>query len=118
MKTQRIHLIAVALLAACAHGKVEQPIAFLGDPAPLTAAAKTMVITPDTKWVNVTGGDIVRFDVGDKSFAWTFNVASGVRSFDLSRVAPPGILNRRVEAYVAPDPRYIGGDGDDRDGAR
>ncbi len=111
-----VQLFACFLLGACAGRPPERPIALLGDPAPPEAATQTIVITPDTKWVNVTGGDIVKFVVGDKSFAWTFNVARGVGMFELNRVAPPGMLDHRVEAYVAPDPRYLGGDGDDRDG--
>jgi hypothetical protein len=59
--------------------------------------------------VNVTGGDTVRFIEGDRSFAWTFNVASNISSFELNLVAPPGALDHPVQVYVAPDPRYIGG---------
>lgn len=103
---------SVALMCGCALGIPDWPTAFLGDPAPVNAATKTIAIRPDTRWVNVTGGDIVRFDAGGKSFAWVFNVARGVHSFELNRVAPPGMLDHPVTAYVAPDPRYIGG-GDD-----
>lgn len=113
MKRLFIHALVV-LLCACAYRYAEPPIAFLGDAAPLAAATKTMAIRPDTKWVNVTGGDTVKFVVGDKAFAWAFNVASTVRSFDLRRVAPTGMLDHQVEAYVAPDPRYLGGDGTGR----
>lgn len=103
-------LYAVAvLLAGCAQHGTPPPVRLLGDPAPVEAATQTIVIKPETKWVNVTGGDTVKFVVGDKSFAWLFNVATGVRVFDLSRVAPPGVLNHPVDAYVAADPKYIGG---------
>ena len=118
MKRPYLYSCVVALLSACAQYGTERPSSFFGAPAPVAAASQTLVIGPDTKWVNVTGGEIVRFDVGGKSFAWAFNVATGVSSFDLSRVAPPGMLARRVVAYVAPDPRYLGGNGDDRDGGR
>lgn len=89
---------------------LETPVRLLGDPAPPEAAQYAIAITPSTRWVNVTGGEIVRFDVGGKSFAWSFTGATSVASFDLKRVAPPGMLDRSVMAYVAPDPRYIGGD--------
>ncbi len=112
MKLPAIHIAAAALLSACGHLNSEVPTSFLGDPAPVEAASATIVIHPDTKWVNVTGGDIVRFDVDGKSFAWAFNVAAGVSNFDLARVAPPGILTRPLQAYVAPDPKYMGGNGD------
>lgn len=106
-------VISVALSAATLSSFAATPrIDLLGDPAPATAATRTIAITPDTRYVNVTGGDIVNFVVGDKSFAWVFNVGANVSSFDLKRVAPPGVLNKTVMAYVAPDPRYIGGGGD------
>jgi hypothetical protein len=80
------------------------PVALLGDPAPPETATRTIAIHPTTRYVNVTGGEIVRFTVGDKSFAWNFSGRSS--SFDLSVVAPPGMLDRKVTAYVAPNPLY------------
>ena len=115
MKHVHIPIAAIALLPACAQFGAEPEVRFLGDPAPDTAATKVIEIGPDTRSVNVTGGDIVKFVVDGKSFAWVFNVATQVSRFDLSRVAPPGMLNRPVFVYLAPDPRYIGGDGANRD---
>ena len=114
MNPIRIPFCAIVALSACTHFNNEPAVSFLGDPAPDTAATQIIEIRPDTKWVNVTGGEIVKFVVGGKSFAWAFNVGTGVSHFDLSRVAPPGVLNRPVFVYLAPDPRYIGG-GDDGD---
>jgi hypothetical protein len=102
-------LLVSALVSGCG---TEPRIDFLGAPGTAAAATQTIVITPSTKSVNVTGGDIVNFIVGDKSFAWAFNVASSVSSFDLNRVAPPGMLEREVRAYVARDPKYMGGGGE------
>lgn len=78
-----------------------------GDPAPTTAAEKTIEIRPDTRHVNVVGGDIVQFVIDGQSFTWHFNVARTVSAFDLKEVAPAGLLNRSVMAYVSPDPRYF-----------
>jgi hypothetical protein len=62
------------------------------------------VLRPETHFVNVTGGEVIRFQVGDRSFVWSFN---GTRSsFDLTRVAPPSMLDHKVTAYVAPNPLY------------
>ena len=75
-----------------------------GSPASAGMATRTIVIAPGTNYVNVTGGEIIRFDVDGKSFVWNFN---GQRSsFDLARVAPPSLLTRKVMAYVAPNPMY------------
>ena len=113
--THYIPVFIGAFLSACVHLNKEPPASFLGNPAPDAAATRTIVIGPDTKWVNVTGGDIVKFVADGKSFAWAFNVATSVSRFDLARVAPPGVLDRQIYVYLAPDPRYIGGDGADRD---
>jgi Heavy-metal resistance protein CzcE/TIR domain len=78
-------------------------IDLMGTPATLSMATRTIPIGPDTKYVNVTGGEIVRFTVGDKQFAWNFN--GPLSSFDLARVAP-SVLDRKVTAYVAPNPMY------------
>ncbi|WP_334189907.1 CzcE family metal-binding protein [Noviherbaspirillum sp.] len=78
-----------------------------GDPAPATVADKTIEIRPDTRHVNVVGGDIVQFLVNGKSFTWRFNVARTVSAFDLKEVAPAGLLDRTIMAYVSPDPRYF-----------
>ena len=107
MKLSLTYPLMIALLSACA----SPPVTLLGEPATATATTQTIVLQPTTRWVNVTGGDTVRFLVGDKAFAWNFNVATSVRSFDLARVAPPGMLNHSVIAYIKPDPRYIGGRG-------
>ena len=100
-------LAAAACLASCAN---EPRLDLLGDPAPPQAATETMVIGPTTGSVHVTGGDTVLFVVGQRSFAWHFDTSIIVWAFPLNRVAPPGLLDHKVMAYVAPDPRYIGAD--------
>jgi hypothetical protein len=62
-------LLLSAILAACAPIDYSSRLDLLGDPAPVYAATRTIVITPDTEYVNITGGEIIRFVVNDKSFA-------------------------------------------------
>lgn len=107
-------LLAVAL-NACAPVDYRTRVDLLGDPAPLSAATRTVVIKPATRYVNVTGGEIVRFVAGDKSFAWNFDGALSAAAFALNLTAPPGVLDHEVMAYVAPNPFYIG-DGGGRGG--
>ncbi|RJF97998.1 CzcE family metal-binding protein [Noviherbaspirillum saxi] len=83
-----------------------------GMPADPRAAIRTINIFPTTNYVNVEGGEIIRFVSGNQEFGWHFLVARTVNSFSLNEVAPPGALNRPVEAYVSPDPRYISVPGD------
>ena len=82
------------------------PVALLGSPAPAAVSARTIVIDADTKYVNVVGGDTVKFNVGDKSFAWSFDVPVTITSLDLNRIAPAGILDHPVKVYVERNPRY------------
>lgn len=86
----------------------EQPASFRGNPAPAQAGAdQVIVITDATRQVSVTGGSTVRFIVGEKSFTWCFqNGSAHVMPFDLARIAPQGMLNHRITAYVSDNPLY------------
>ncbi len=99
-------LIVAVALGACATRT--SYVDLYGQAVPVSGVERTIVITPDTRHVNVEGGETVRFVSGSKQFAWTFNVARTVHSFDLNEVAPPGMLDHVVRAYVTPDPKYIG----------
>jgi len=71
---------------------------------------RSITIGPNTKWINVNAGEIVRFvdQASGKSFIWKFGTVAkgdGGYRFDLTTVAPPGILNGPVIAYVASDLR-------------
>jgi hypothetical protein len=91
-------------------GTTPQPRAFLGNAAPAQAAAdQVIVITDATRHVNVTGGQTVRFVVGERTFTWCFqNGSAHVIPFDLQAIAPQGLLNHRITTYVADNPLYSG----------
>lgn len=106
-------LFTTLLSAACVSPPGATPrLDLLGSAAPVSAAARTIVIKPDTRYVNVTGGETIRFVAGEKSFAWHFDGALQVTSFALNQVAPSGLLEHKVTVYIAPNPLYTGGDGD------
>jgi hypothetical protein len=109
LKTHAFTLAAI-LMSAVALPAVADPDHkdFFGDAAPPSAATHEIQIDSKTKYVNVTGGDVVKFNVGDKTFTWDFDVAQTVNSFELNQVAPNGILDHPVTVYVAPDPQWIG----------
>ncbi|NEX61033.1 CzcE family metal-binding protein [Noviherbaspirillum galbum] len=100
-------IVAALGISGCA--APEPRLELLGSPANVSAAERVVVIEPQTRHVNIEGGQIVRFDVGQKSFAWHFMLGAGQRTVPLERVAPPGVLDHPVTAYVSPDLRYIGG---------
>ena len=102
-------IVALTLSFSALSSMAATPDELLGDPVPAAAPAqRTIAITPDTKYVNVEGGQTVRFDVGGQTFAWNFDGSVTVGSFDLNRVAPPGLLDHPVTAYVSPNPLYMG----------
>jgi hypothetical protein len=73
------------------------------------AADQVIVITDATRHVNVTGGQTVRFVVGDRTFTWCFqNGSAHVIPFDLQTIAPQGLLHHAVTTYVADNPLYSG----------
>jgi len=76
-----------------------------GSPATAAAATKTIVVTPQMTYVNLIGGDVVRFVVGDKSFTWSFDGAYFPAAIDISKVSN-GLLQRPLIAYVEANPMY------------
>ena len=70
-----------------------------GESAKISAAQRTIVVGPATKWVNVKHDEVVKFVAGDKEFAWAFDGLP--QSFDLSKVAPSGAVDHRVLVYFA-----------------
>jgi hypothetical protein len=98
--------LSISLAATVASAAPRSKPELKGSPAPLAAAQRSVVISPNTKFVNVKGGEVVRFSVNDQAFAWNFAVGSNVSAIDLRQIAPPGLLERKVMVYVAPDLRY------------
>ena len=100
-------ILAVTLsLSALSSMAATRPQSLLGEPAPASAADETITISSDTKYVNVQGGDVVKFEVAGKTFAWDFDGPQSVKSVDLNRVAPSGLLDHAVTAYVSPNTLY------------
>ncbi len=60
-------------------------------------------------YVNVKDGEIVKFVVGDQAFAWNFNGIVG--AFELNRIAPAGVLDHHVMAYVQDSTDEMSGGG-------
>lgn len=97
------------LLAACGTTAMQDPTRLWGSPATAQEAARTIVIGPQTKHVNLIGGEIIRFAVGNDSFTWSFDGAQFPAKIDISRISN-GLLQRPVFAYVEGNPMYMGGD--------
>ena len=85
----------------------EQRIDLLGDRV-AAPVGRLVQIGAATRYVNVEGGEIIRFDINGKSFSWNFSGPLTVASFNLMRIAPPGMLDHDVTVYIAPNPNYSG----------
>jgi hypothetical protein len=106
--TMAISLAAVAAMMAFnadAAGPTRTKTDY-GSMAPEQAADKEIMLTPETKWVNVTDGETVRFVMGGKSFTWHFYTFPGGANFELSMIAPPGFVSQKIVVYVASSPNY------------
>jgi hypothetical protein len=104
MKTVIAVLACIGLGACAPLSPPNYPRDLLGTAVDLPGAQRTIVIRPDTRWANVVGGEIIRFVVDGREFAWSFD--GPARSLDLQQVAPPGVLGRSVIVYIEPNPLY------------
>ena len=82
-------LSAFALTNADRYGEAATPV----------DAERTIVIGPNTRWVNVNHGEIVKFVANGKEFAWDFDGLP--QAFDLKQVAPQGAIDHSVRVYIA-----------------
>jgi len=116
MKRNAIRRIAIAGAVAAivlSGSALAEPVGLetlLGEPAAAdTPVDKVITIEPGTRWVNVTQDDTVKFIVhgnsgAEKSFTWHF--ASPRFAVDLSQIAPQGMIDHSVLAYLAHDPLF------------
>jgi len=74
-------------------------------------ANRTIVVTPQTKYINVNHGEIVNLKIGSKEIAWNFDGVAA-QPFDLSKIAPEGSLDHKVQVYVETEMQRDGGFGD------
>jgi hypothetical protein len=104
--TTMLTLSSTAVIAYAA----TQPVSFRGTAASSGVAVDQVIVIKDTtRYVNVVGGSTVRFVVDERSFTWSFqNGSAHVIPFDLGSIAPQGLLNHPVTAYVSDNPLYRG----------
>jgi hypothetical protein len=109
MKRVVLSIAAIGLAGVLGASNAEEvPTGLYGSLSNASEATRTISIGPGTKHVNVTQGDVVKFVVGSREFTYRFDNVS-TRTFDLQRVAPAGILDHSVTAYVAISPDLKGG---------
>jgi hypothetical protein len=105
MKNLRILGTPIALAAALA---LAAPL-FVGNAvASDRNVDRTVSIDSSTRWVNVTGGETIRFIANGKSFDHRFSSPAHSHVYDLGRIAPAGALDHSLKVYVSPDPSNAG----------
>ncbi|WP_295994165.1 CzcE family metal-binding protein [Rugamonas sp.] len=98
--------LALAAGTAAAADLPNKPAPY-GNRALSDKADREIVITADTKWINVTNGETVQFTMDGKSFTWHFRTVGDEVAFQLSKIAPPDFSNvDKLRVFVAADPTY------------
>jgi hypothetical protein len=87
--------LSVANLSAFAMTNAD----YYGEAASPAAAVRTIVVGPNTRWVNVQRGEIVKFVANGTEFAWNFN--GTLTSVKLAQIAPQGAVDQNVTVYIA-----------------
>lgn len=90
-------LSAVALTHADRYGEVASP----------AAVERTILVEPNTRWVNVKHGEIVKFVASGQEFAWNFD--GMLNSFDLKEIAPQGAIVQDVRVSIEISPTDTAG---------
>jgi hypothetical protein len=97
-----VAVAAIALGAATSFAANAATSARLaGEPASTDSADRTVYIDPNTRVVNVTHGETVKFVSGGNEFAVFFNGVDN-DNVNLQRLAPAGTLDHRVTTYITP----------------
>jgi hypothetical protein len=96
--------------ASLSAGAALKPSDLFGQPARapsaeraiITAVAdRTIMITDETKWVNVNHFEVIRFVSNGREFTWYFDGVAQPRPFDLAQIAPAGFVGHSVTVYVS-----------------
>src|SRR5258708_33737352 len=92
-------LAALALSAASLSAVALTYGDLYGEPAEASLADRTIVVTSNTKFVNVKHGEVVKIVAGGKEFAWDFDGLP--QSFELARITAQGAIDHNVRVYIA-----------------
>jgi hypothetical protein len=100
--------VAALTLNSCADFANPKDPEAVGTPGDERDVSQQILLTPETKWVNVRQYQTVKFShtATGKSFVWNFGTRSW-STIDLSTVAPAGTIpsGQQIIAYVKERPR-------------
>jgi heavy-metal resistance protein CzcE len=87
--------LSVASLSAFALSDAER----YGEAASSATAMRTIVVGPNTRWVNVTRREIVKLVVNGQELVWHFN--GMLSSFKLGAIYSRDAVAQKVTVYIA-----------------
>lgn len=79
-----------------------------GQPVASAQAARSIDVTPATKYVNVTNGETVSFNINGQTFSWYVSTYPGVHQFRLKDIAPGALGIGDIRVFVSANPLYVG----------
>lgn len=107
-------ILTISILASTAFGANASATGLTGTSSDFGAnvtavsAARHIIVTRQTKSINVTNGETVQFDIDGKAFTWHFDTFHDETNFPLSKILPSGSLVNDAHVYVASNPLYRG----------
>ncbi len=69
------------------------------------SAQRTIKIYPETKYINVKKGEIIKFLINKKEFIWNFDTIN-TQTFNFSEIAPKEIYSGNIKVYVSKNRLY------------
>lgn len=94
--------LSASLIAAGANAApAAHDASWYGAPVTVQKGARTIVVTPQTRYVNVTNGETVTFAVGEQRFSFQFQTYPQTQVTELSTIAPAGVEVGGVRVYIA-----------------
>ena len=99
MKLLAPAVVSIALSVASLSASAMTNADFYGEATNPAAAVRTIVVGPNTRWVNVDQGEIVKIVANGQEFAWDFD--GTLPTFNLKQIAPQGAIAEDVTVYIA-----------------
>jgi hypothetical protein len=98
--------LALALSSSAGAAQLTSGANNLGHAVTNSQSNRTIDIDSSTKYVNVSNGETVNFNINGQVVAWHVSTYPGVHVFNLKQIAPDlgGVDDIRV--FVAPNPLY------------
>jgi hypothetical protein len=72
------------------------------------APERTIVVEPNTKYINVANGETVKITAGAQNFNWSVNTGPNVQTVELKEIAPPQFPADGIRVYVSRGRGYFG----------